>query len=181
MPIIALASPDPYASQIQRFLSEDPIGFDSQDFNFYRYVLNSPAWQNDPTGLAGASLGAGVSVGGHLGIAGGNISTGLGIGTDGPFTFTTVCFRVGFGFGVFGGAVGNAGINPFPSESDCPNNDCSITWSVGAGGDLGVGASTGYSGGVGNGGLGATGGTRAGAGLGFSLGIEICVTKSCPL
>jgi RHS repeat-associated protein len=170
-----------YDPSLQRFLGEDPIGFDSKDFNFYRYVGDSPIARNDPKGLAGASFGAGASVGGHFGLAGGNISTGVGIGTDGPFRWTTVCFRLGFGFGIFGGAVGNAGINPFPSKSNCPDNDCTITWSVGAGGDIGTGAATGYSGGVGNSGLGATGGTRAGAGLGFSLGIEICVTKSCPL
>ncbi len=170
-----------YDPSLQRFLGEDPIGFESKDFNFYRYVGNSPVLRNDASGLAGASLGAGASVGGHFGIAGGNISTGLGIGTDGPFRWTTVCFRLGFGFGIFGGAVGNAGLNPFPSDSGCPNNDCTITWSVGAGADVGAGAATGYSGGVGNGGVGAVGGTRAGGGLGFSLGIEICVTESCPL
>ena len=33
-----------------RFLSEDPIGFVSQDNNFYRYVFNNPARYNDPIG-----------------------------------------------------------------------------------------------------------------------------------
>jgi RHS repeat-associated protein len=40
-----------YDPQIERFLGEDPIGFDSRDFNFYRYVANSPMNLNDPTGL----------------------------------------------------------------------------------------------------------------------------------
>jgi len=31
-----------YDPQIQRFISEDPIGFALSDFNFYRYVGNSP-------------------------------------------------------------------------------------------------------------------------------------------
>jgi len=33
-----------------RFLSEDPIGFASGDFNFYRYVLNNPVNYTDPYG-----------------------------------------------------------------------------------------------------------------------------------
>ena len=33
-----------------RFLSEDPIGFES-DINFYRYVLNNPLTKYDPKGL----------------------------------------------------------------------------------------------------------------------------------
>jgi uncharacterized protein RhaS with RHS repeats len=32
-------------------LGEDPIGFSSGDFNFYRYVGNSPAYWIDPSGL----------------------------------------------------------------------------------------------------------------------------------
>ena len=40
-----------YDPQIQRFISEDPIGFASSDFNFYRYVENSPVNFVDPTGL----------------------------------------------------------------------------------------------------------------------------------
>ena len=35
-----------------RFLSEDPIGFDSGQNNFYDYVGNSPVLNFDPTGLA---------------------------------------------------------------------------------------------------------------------------------
>jgi len=36
---------------MQRFLSRDPIGFSSGDFNFYRYVGNSPVGFRDPFGL----------------------------------------------------------------------------------------------------------------------------------
>jgi len=36
---------------IERFLSEDPIGFNSGDFNFYRYVKNKPINFVDPRGL----------------------------------------------------------------------------------------------------------------------------------
>jgi len=40
-----------YDPSTQRFLSEDPIGFSSGDFNFYRYVGNSPGNFTDPFGL----------------------------------------------------------------------------------------------------------------------------------
>jgi len=35
---------------LQRFVSEDPIGFKGRDFNFYRYVSNKPINFIDPTG-----------------------------------------------------------------------------------------------------------------------------------
>ncbi|MGO8745380.1 MAG: RHS repeat-associated core domain-containing protein [Thermoguttaceae bacterium] len=41
-----------YDPTVGRFLSEDPIGFDGQDANKYRYVHNSPLNATDPTGLA---------------------------------------------------------------------------------------------------------------------------------
>ena len=41
-----------YDPQIQRFISEDPIGFVSGDFNWYRYVWNSPLNLTDPLGLS---------------------------------------------------------------------------------------------------------------------------------
>jgi len=40
-----------YDPTIQRFLGEDPIGFGSGDFNFYRYVANDPVNFIDPWGL----------------------------------------------------------------------------------------------------------------------------------
>jgi len=39
-----------YDPQLQRFISEDPIGFMSGDFNWYRYVGNSPVNWIDPSG-----------------------------------------------------------------------------------------------------------------------------------
>ena len=39
-----------YDPTIQRFISEDPIGFASGDFNFYRYVWNNPVNFVDPSG-----------------------------------------------------------------------------------------------------------------------------------
>jgi len=40
-----------YDAGIQRFLSRDPTGFSSRDFNFYRYVDNDPINLIDPMGL----------------------------------------------------------------------------------------------------------------------------------
>jgi RHS repeat-associated protein len=40
-----------YDPTTQRFLSQDPIEFSSGDFNFYRYVGNSPGNFRDPSGL----------------------------------------------------------------------------------------------------------------------------------
>ena len=46
-----------YDPQIQRFLGEDPIGFESNDFNFYRYVWNSPLSFVDPYGYNTIAVG----------------------------------------------------------------------------------------------------------------------------
>ncbi len=40
-----------YDPTIERFISEDPIGFASGDFNWYRYVGNDPVDFLDPSGL----------------------------------------------------------------------------------------------------------------------------------
>jgi RHS repeat-associated protein len=40
-----------YDAESGRWTCKDPIGFESGDFNFYRYVDNSPIYFTDPTGL----------------------------------------------------------------------------------------------------------------------------------
>lgn len=40
-----------YDPTLGRFISEEPIGFASGDFSWYRYVMNSPVNKIDPTGL----------------------------------------------------------------------------------------------------------------------------------
>jgi RHS repeat-associated protein len=62
-----------YDPTIKRFISEDPIGFASGDYNFYRYVRNSPVNYVDPWGYwtAGISLnlsGSAFGYGGTLGL-----------------------------------------------------------------------------------------------------------------
>ena len=40
-----------YSPMLQRFISEDPIGFAGGDSNLYAYVFNSPTTYTDPMGL----------------------------------------------------------------------------------------------------------------------------------
>src|SRR4051812_7724347 len=40
-----------YDPTIGRFVSEDPIGFDGEDADLYRYVGNDPTNDTDPSGL----------------------------------------------------------------------------------------------------------------------------------
>lgn len=49
-----------YDPALGRFLSEDPIGFKSQDTNFYRYVFNNPLKHTDPSGKAIPLIGIAV-------------------------------------------------------------------------------------------------------------------------
>ena len=46
-------------------MSEDPIHFDSGDYNLYRYVENKPVNRTDPSGL----LSFGQIIGGAVGVA----------------------------------------------------------------------------------------------------------------
>lgn len=41
-----------YHPRLQRFISEDPIGFAGGDINVYAYVANGPVLKSDPSGLA---------------------------------------------------------------------------------------------------------------------------------
>jgi RHS repeat-associated protein len=47
-----------YDPSVGRFISEDPLGFEAGDPNFYAYVGNNPINANDPSGLAGIPGGA---------------------------------------------------------------------------------------------------------------------------
>jgi RHS repeat-associated protein len=47
-----------YSPELQRFVSEDPIGLEGEDINFYAYVWNDPINYNDPTGENPAVVGA---------------------------------------------------------------------------------------------------------------------------
>jgi RHS repeat-associated protein len=74
-----------YSPRLQRFISEDPIGFLGGDSNLYVYVWDQPTSFRDPLGWwgVGGVLGGSASYG--LGAAGGaiNSSSGYGIFGDG--------------------------------------------------------------------------------------------------
>lgn len=91
-----------YSPDTGRFFSEDPIGFEAKDLNLFRYVFNNPVNKIDPFGLftpeiwqalnmncPGASsqlnselqalltaygVGAGVTVGGSIGLMAGGVA-----------------------------------------------------------------------------------------------------------
>ncbi len=118
-----------YDSDIGRFLSEDPIGFASGDFNQYRYTFNSPVNLRDPSGE--------FTIGG---------SFYYGVGGGFSFTFDPFNLRKGiqlcgeFGVGIGGGLdldltskVGNPSIAAF-GEAGLSAGIAS----VGVGAELGI-------------------------------------------
>ena len=68
-----------YSPRLQRFIAEDPIGFEAEDVNFYAYVRNNPVNFTDPLGTFAIPLpliplippaidaGIGILVGGTVG------------------------------------------------------------------------------------------------------------------
>jgi len=79
-----------YSPRLQRFISEDPIGFGGGDTNLYRYVGNAPTIKSDPVGLWGITLSWGTQ-----GLLGNGAAGGA--------------YQGSVGFGIFGG--GDKGIN----------------------------------------------------------------------
>jgi len=73
-----------YHTDLQRFISEDPIGFDGGAANLYAYVFNSPMAFVDPLGLYTASVGLGLGAGAGAGFgAAGSLSAQGGIAITG--------------------------------------------------------------------------------------------------
>ncbi len=56
-----------YHPRLQRFISEDPIGFAGRDVNLYAYVWENPLAYVDPSGQTGATAIAGGEIGGAIG------------------------------------------------------------------------------------------------------------------
>jgi RHS repeat-associated protein len=127
-----------YSPELQRFISQDPLGFRGGDANLYGYVGNSPMNGNDPTGLFGSGVIAGVS--GTIGLGGGYggaMSIGAGVFVD-----------IGEGGGTGSGATtasafisgGFTAPTPFGQQS-MPSNPASLfpDFALGASGGWGVG------------------------------------------
>ncbi|ATE62427.1 hypothetical protein CCZ27_02605 [Thauera sinica] len=89
-----------YCLGIDRFISEDPLGFAAGDVNFYTYVGNNPTNRNDPSGHA-ANVIVGAIYGGIAGLVGGGIS---GYAANG----SALDAAMGAGLGLFAGAATGA-------------------------------------------------------------------------
>src|SRR5262249_49375637 len=78
-----------YSPTLQRFLSEDPIGYEGGDPNFFAYSGNNPISGSDPSGLSEG--------GGFFGFGLGNVSIGIG-GRDTPKVYPRHIAKMGYGF-----------------------------------------------------------------------------------
>ncbi|MGH7181350.1 MAG: RHS repeat-associated core domain-containing protein, partial [Nitrospiraceae bacterium] len=110
-----------YHPRLQRFISEDPIGFDGGDADLYGYVGNNLLGFNDPTGeffysWPGAGYGAisggisgYISSGGTWGGAARGAIAGGFVGFINPFgAYTAGAAAGGFGSSILGQLAGNA-------------------------------------------------------------------------
>ena len=70
-----------YDPEVGRFISEDPIGFEGGDVNFYAYVANNPINNVDPSGLAHTSFGMNDGPRYMRGVTGNGRPPGV-VGTD---------------------------------------------------------------------------------------------------
>lgn len=94
-----------YSPRLQRFISEDPIEFKGGDANLYAYVWNRPLALVDPVGLAGISVGPGITgvFGSYAGTVGFGVYFGSGgygvygtLGTTGGGAIISCCVNVGY-------------------------------------------------------------------------------------
>lgn len=95
---------------LQRFISEDPIGFGAGDLNLYAYVRNDPLRFTDPLGLFNLLIGGGGSLVGGTGVEGsGGFYLNLGGGSQsldaGAFGSVGIGIGVNVSADVFGGFV----------------------------------------------------------------------------
>ena len=79
----------------------------------------------------------------------------------------------------------SAGISPDTANGDC-NQNCTTSYSIGIGGDVafveGVGGSVGFSfneNGFEGGGISGYAPPLPGAAIGFSIGIDLCIIRTC--
>jgi hypothetical protein len=120
-----------YNPQIGRFIAEDPLEFRGGDANLYAYVWNSPLNFIDPFGWWGVGVQGDASAGAGLG--GGEVGTvGGGIGVFGGN---------GLNAGAYGIAGAFAGLGPYgPRYPDPPGSRNGDTgYVLGYGADAGLG------------------------------------------
>jgi RHS repeat-associated protein len=124
-----------YHPQLQRFIAEDPIGFEGGDVNLYAYVANNPLRWTDPLGLRTGSVCVKLSIGGFGFGGGGGTCVNLGYDRKQGFSASLSGTAGAGGFAGFGGAVGiSVGGSNAPTVFDLTGGSVSL----GAGGGVGV-------------------------------------------
>jgi RHS repeat-associated protein len=119
-----------YHPILQRFISEDPIGFVGGDVNLYGYVLNDPMDFRDPwgliripwgRGLGGVSefLGNAFDNSGTWGYYGGAAGGALGAVAGGAIGGAPGAVVGGVGGGLLGGALGGLFDDPCAGQLNC--------------------------------------------------------------
>jgi RHS repeat-associated protein len=94
-----------YSPKLQRFISEDPIGFAGNDTNLYSYVFNSPTNLVDPFGLSASSVGRCFLKGLLIGAAGAVVVAGAAVALT-TLGVPAVAITIGLGaIGVVGGVA----------------------------------------------------------------------------
>ena len=165
-----------YNPMLGRFMSEDPLGFDGGDSNFFRYVGGDPVNNIDPFGLLTFQVGFTINF--NYGYGAFSLSTGLVADGHGNIGTYLTSFRgVGIGEG-FTGGVSFAGSGNADTIYDLKNTFDNATFGaadgVGASGDI-------FKGSTDDGRLVSGGGFTLGGGLGGGGSVGKSFTAIYPL
>ena len=173
-----------YALELRRITPRDSTMFNG-GINLYSYTGCDFVNYGDWWGLIELSGGIGAGAGFHMFAAGINIHYYRVYSPSGWVNVYVMCSRIGAGAYMGVGTELTAGISPDTANGDC-NQNCSTSYSIGIGGDVayleGVGVSTGFSfSESGFQGFGISGYTRRlpGIAIGFSVGIDMCIIRTC--
>jgi RHS repeat-associated protein len=134
-----------YSPALQRFISEDPIGFAAG--GQYRYVMDNPISGIDPTGLD-TQVGIGVSLTLFGLTFGGGGGGSVGISTNGTLSGTSFYGTTQADAMVGAGLYGGVGLGPTFGHTEGALTGSTGAWSLYGEGDVGWGPSAGASGSV---------------------------------
>ena len=172
-----------YSPTMGRFISEDPIGFNGGQNNFYAYVGESPFNYNDPYGLD-KQFGMMLSGSVFALLGGGSGSVTFGITTDGTLAgsnfYTTAKVNPMVGLGLYGGV----GLAPALGTTNGPLEAGISDWTPYVEGDLGAGEAAGagfnfdFHGNFGLSGAYPAGPLKVFPGLGMGLMVGMGASKS---
>jgi RHS repeat-associated protein len=171
-----------YNPQLQRFVSEDPIGYASNTVNFYSYVTNEPILYTDPRGLD-VQIGIGDSLSLFIltfGVGGGG---SVGISTNGTLSGTSFYLNENVDVMVGGGLFAGVGAGLVFGHTDGPLTGGTAALGYGEV-DIGAGEAVSVSGsydpakgdiGVG---IGAPVKLLPGLGVGAAVGVGVSVSST---